>query len=371
MVSADIMSDENVAKGKREAPMAEPSTDYTPPRLEAPYATYSPITGGNVPQPIYYQQSRTPFNQGPSAPPYEYNRYTGVIPLPTVDNNDLGNGLNPGPPYNPNGNYNGGNGYGGTAPNSYGNFPKYNQNQPINYPTSYAQLNGLGPSLTVYGAGAGGNVYDNNAGNNNQYAGGRSPFSNAANSGNYENSFYGNPSFGGGDKYPTTGALVSNEPSYASRGLRHYSQPPLNTQTLKNSRPIALTPPHLTRKQPSFLTDQRNPNFRPSFLLGSSVVSSTPDYNIGQGGATLTSLGETSNQYIFPNQGIQEQYAAPPSIGSLPLAQPNYENNNNYQSPDNFGQNPPSTSYGLPETIIYTKSSLFGERYGAGPQSKH
>lgn len=472
MVFADAASDDDsAAKEKREAPMAEPSTDYTPPRLEAPYATYSPLVSSeNAPQAAYYQA--TTFNNGPAtpsdSPAYEYNRYVGVIPLPPVDGNDLGNGLKPGPPYNNapygltppafngnvgrnpyavnnnnningfgrnNNNNNNGNGFGVNAP--YDTFAKYGgQNSQGQFATSYAQLSGLGPSLTVYGDNGPGNKNNNNPG---FYAGqqssdikgpynNQSPFSNNPGSLNGPGSFnrpasfnnnpgsfnspesfnnnpgafnnpnsFNNPSpFSGGPapinyldnqfygnplsdaKYPSTSALVSNEPQYGPGG-KGYNQPqPLNTQALKNSRPVALQPPHLQRKPPSFLNDQKNPNFRPSFLLGSSVLSSTPDYDQ----PTLTSLGEL-NQFLT-QQNIQlianEQYAPPLNMGSLPLAQRDYlpappqpQFLNGYQSPDNFGgqipqQQTPVTSYGeaLPETIIYTKSSLYGERYGQG-----
>lgn len=381
MVSADVTSDDNIAKGKREAPMAEPSTEYLPPRLEAPYATYQPIlAGSNSAQQGFYQQS--PFNQIAAtpapAPAYEYSRYAGVLPLQTVDNNDLGNGLHPGPPYsgrfgsnggyananaNANGNFNSNINTNTVQPNgntyTYGSYIKYNQN---GFPTSYAQFNGLGQHLQVYN----GNGYENNAGNLDQYSTIKNNHFDGSNSG-YDNSFYGNPSFtGSANKYPSSAALISNEPVYASgiKGLGHYSSTipvsNLNTQTLKNSRPVALTPVHQQRKPSTFLSESRSPNFRPSFLLGSQVLSSTPDYN---NQPTLTSLG-TGNQYIPPTQQIPQEYA-PQSIGNLPLAQREYfpstvsDFGNNYQT---FNQ--PDPSYGLPETIIYTKSSLFGEQYG-------
>lgn len=330
MVSADVSSDENVAKGvKREAPMAEPSVEYLPPRLEAPYATYQPIlAGGSVPHTSFYQ-SPTPssFYQSPtpssfyqssapsSAPAYEYNRFTGVQSLSPVESNDLGNGQHPGPPYNNNQYSNGGfsnnnnnNVRGGNS--AYGGFTKYGQNSQANFATNYALGNGFGQSL---------NVYENNAPNFDQYSTLKENSFGNPGSG-FDNSFYGNPSFSTENKYPTSAALVSNEPAYAAgvKGLRHYTQSApvsnLNTQTFKNSRPTALQPAHLARKPPSFLSEARNPNFRPSFLLGSSVLSSTPDYNQ----PTLTSLG-TSNQYLPPTQQITEQYIAPQSLGSLPL----------------------------------------------------
>lgn len=427
VVFAELSRDDDKAvKGKREAPMAEPSTDYTPPRLEAPYATYSPLlANGNSPQ-SYYQSSSFS-QQGPTTPavPYEYNRYTGVIPLPSVDGNDLGNGLKPGPPYNDvyglqppafNGNlpgrnaFNQNNGYGGFGNNNgynaanvgpgYDAFNKYNnQNAPGQHATSYAQLNGLGPhphsgpSLNVYG--------ENGNAHNPGFYGGQpslevkgqfnaghgqfnapSPFNNAGPS-NYGSPVYGNPS--PDVKYPSTAALVANEPGrYVPSGKYNteYNQPQqisLNTQAPKNSRPVALTPPHLQRKPASYLNDPKNPNFRPSFLLGSSVLSSTPAYEQ----PTLTSLG-TLNPYLSqPQQNIQlipnVQYSPPLLMGSLPLAQRDYlpapqpQFLNGYQALDNFGgqqlpQQAPVTSYGdaLPETIIYTKSSLYSERYGHG-----
>lgn len=380
MVSADVTSDENVAKGKREAPMAEPSTDYLPPRLEAPYATYQPIVvGGSAPHSSFYQ-SPTPS----SAPAYEYNRFTGVQPLPAVDSNDLGNGYHPGPPYNHNHNQNNNNGYqgsgyvnsnnvrGGTS--SYGGFAKYGPNSQANFASNYALSNGFGQSLSLYSS----NGYENNAPNFDQYSTIKeNAFGNTGPS--FENSFYGNPSLNAENKYPSSAALVANEPGYANgvKGLRHYAQSApvssLNAQTLKNSRPIALQPAHMVRKPSPFLSEQRNPNFRPSFLLGSSVVSSTPDYNP----PSLTSLG-TANQYLPPSQNnIPEAYAAPQSLGNLPLQQeylqpyngiPNFANsyqaNGGFSQPQQQQSQLPTTSYGLPETIIYTKSSLYGERYG-------
>lgn len=435
MVFAGAASDDDsAAKEKREAPMAEPSTDYTPPRLEAPYATYSPLVANeNAPRAAYYQA--TTFNGGPTtpsaAPAYEYNRYVGVIPLPPGDGNELGNGLKPGPPYNnapygltPPGfngdagrnlydnNNNNNNGYGrsnnhnnnGNGFNGqYDTFAKYGgQNSQGQYATSYAQLNGLGPSLTVYGENGQGNKNNNNPGS---YTGqtsldikspynSPSPFSNSPNSynspgsfnnpspfngasgpSNFDGSFYGNPLSDA--KYPSAGALVSNEPQYGPGGKGFNPPQPLNTQALKNSRPAALIPPHLQRKPASFLNEQKNPNFRPSFLLGSSVLSSTPDYNQ----PTLTSLGEL-NPFLTQPQNIQlipnDQYGPAINMGSLPLAQRDYlpvapqpQFLSGYQPIDNFGgqiqqQQTPVTSYGeaLPDTIIYTKSSLYSERYG-------
>lgn len=412
MVSAEVLSDDNVAITKREAPMAEPSTEYLPPRLEAPYATYQPILAGNPHQTSFYQnaysqqqqngysqqqqnaysqqqqqnaynQQQNAYNQAAvvstAATPYEYNRYTGVVPLSAVDNNDLGNGLNPGPPYGNGYNelssgYGQSNSYSG-GPNSYGNYGRYSQNAPYNgvgqstQINSYGQsnqVNGLGQSLNVYG----GSGYTSNAGNFDQYSTIKGSFGNSA--ANVDNSYYGNPSFGSVEnRYPSSAALVSNEPVYGTvpKGLHHYPQGPqqvshLNTQTLKNSRPVALQAAHLVRKPPPFLGDAKNPNFRPSFLLGSSVLTSTPDYNQ----PSLTSLGTTA-QYLAPTQSIPQEYV-PQSIGNLPLAQreylppqqPNFISS--YQNPGNLVQSPPGASYGLPETIIYTKSSLYGEQYG-------
>lgn len=414
-------SDDNVSKEKREAPMAEPSQEYLPPRLEAPYATFQPIIN-HVPQSSYLQAS--PFNQHqsgnvhqPATPAYEYNRFAGVIPLQTVDNNELvdnqgssynNQGLsynnnnqgpsfinqgsaynnqaqsynnNPGPPYLNNiygvsGAYTEGKSYGGF--NSYGSFIKYGQGS--NIPTHYGSSNGLGQSLDVY---SDGNGFGNNV-NFDQYSTIKNGQYGDLGS-NYENSFYGNPV----SKYPSSATLLSNrplsspqQPSYAAgaKGLGHYTQinPVSNLNahaTLKNSRPVALQPVHQQRKQPSFLTEPtKNPNFRPSFLLGSQILASTPDYGLNQ--PTLTSLG-TNSQYIAPStQTIPEQYTAPQAlglnqapqafglnqaIGQLPLTNdqttPSFLNS--YQS-----SSPNTPQFGLPETIIYTKSSLFGERYG-------
>lgn len=132
MVSADVSNDDNGAKGKREAPMAEPSTDYLPPRLEAPYATYQPITvGATIPQTQYYQQ-QSPYSQqsagasgssgpiGPispvsQVPVYDYGRY-GVVPLQNLDNNDISNDLSQGQQYNSN------------SESTFNNNPGYNNN---------------------------------------------------------------------------------------------------------------------------------------------------------------------------------------------------------------------------------------------------
>ncbi|XP_031635876.1 beclin-1-like protein A [Contarinia nasturtii] len=406
LVSADVSSDDNVSKGKREAPMAEPSQEYLPPRLEAPYATFQPIV---VPQHSYFRstsfnQPQTGALQAPVAPAYEYNRFAGVIPLQTVENNDLVDNQgqsynnnqgssynnnqgpsfinqgsvfnnqvpsynnNPGPPYYNNiygvsGAYTEGSSYGGA--NSYGSFIKYGQGS--NIPTHYGSSNGLGQSLNVY---TGGNGFENN----DQYSTIKnSQYGNTGS--NYENSFYGNPSSGSA-KYPSSATLLSNQPpSYASgvKGLGHYTQTNqisnLNTHTpLKNSRPIALQPAHLQRKQPSFLTEPtKNPNFRPSFLLGSQILTSTPDYGLNNAlnQPTLTSLG-TNNQYIPPStQSIPQQYTAPQALAQLPLTQ---QHEYLPQSTPNFlnsYQSSVPNSFGLPETVIYTKSSLYGERYGA------
>lgn len=416
MVSADVSNDDNVSKGKREASIAEPSTGYLPPRLEAPYATYQPITvGGNAPTAQYFQS--TPFNQHPSAAPaaspaYEYNRNSGFIPLQTVENNNLGNeiysrtsyNINPGPSYDNNiygvsGAYTESNSYGGV--NSYGSFVKYGQdNVPVNYGPSNGQ------SLKTYN---GGNGFENNAGHFEQYSTIKnSHFDNDVS--NVDSSFYRNQA-GSGEgvhesKYPTSAALLSNPPSYASgvKGLGHYKQsiPVSNlnthteTQAVRNSRPVAITSAHLTRKQPSFLSEPKNSNFRPSFLLGSQVLPSTSVYNqqfnqqlshpftqpstqqftqqftqpLTQhryqppNQPTSTSLG-TTNEYLPPTQTlpeqyqVPEQYSAPPSFGEIPLTQREYlppsTSNfvNSYQASVQ-----PMDFYGLPKT------SLYGERYG-------
>lgn len=418
MVSADVTRDDKVAKGKREAPMAEPSTEYLPPRLEAPYATFQPLTvnHGGAPQPSYFQQSafnqqspfndppsfneQSPFNQPPSgqpvgppvgppapAPAYEYSRFAGVIPLQGIDNNELGNGINqepynnnPGPPYFNNvygvsGAYTEGNSYGGV--NSYGNFIKYGQG---NVRSNYGPTNGLGQSLNVYNE----NQFGNNGGNFEQYSTIKNSHFGNSGSNFGQNSFVANQA----NKYPSSASLRSNQPpSYASgvKGLGHYSQPltHLNTQTLKNSRPVALQPAHQQRKPPTFLQDSKNPNFRPSFLLNSQVLSSTPEY----GQPTLNSLG-TTNQYIPPTQPIpeqliaqpiaqqyaqpidgqylqpvHEQYTAPQSLGQLPLAQREYLPPVTPNFVNSYQQLSEQPGYGLPETIIYTKSSPYAERY--------
>lgn len=308
-------------KGKREAPMAEPSTEYVPPRIEAPYATFSPLQslGENIPQASYFLSNSYGI---PSAQTPYFDRNPANEP----NGNDLGQGLNPPPqPYN----------------NIYdGPIPQY---------ANVIPLETAGSNSASY------NNYPNNYPNYEGFP----VFKNEPNQKFAQSSatFFGNPSFGVSNGSPSTAALVSNQPSYATttKGLGYYASPQnleskYYSQGIKNNRPVALQPAHLQRKQPSFLTDNQHQNsFRPSFFLGSSTLTSTSEYNSRSNNnnqPSLTSLG-TTNQYISPIQSSQP-----------------YQ----YTSTQPKVLFPPSTSYGFPDTIVYsrdnTNSPIYGPIYG-------
>lgn len=335
------ISSENAAKGKREAPMAEPSTEYLPPRLEAPYATYSPVQLQSLGESAQHQNAyylSNPFVPPTAAVPSfgaDYSNY-GVDTLPSLEHNgnDIGNSLSQSVS-----NFNDVYDYGrlNNAGSIYGNSPAH-----LSTFNRLSQADFYGNSL------------------NNRYPGLKSGSNQFSQPGSqFGDSYYGNAAFatpngfnGGYSNDPTSSALTSNgPPSYAAgvKGLGHYTQPvpvsQLHTNPLKNSRPIALTSANLARKPSPFGDSNSQGSFRPSYFLGSSYVTSTSDYNQ----PSLTSLG-TGNQYIPPSN----QYLPSQSREYLPPATAGFTNN--HQLPLNYATKPPGTSYGIPETLVYTRN---------------
>lgn len=330
MAMADV-SNENGVKGKREAPMAEPSTEYLPPRIEAPYATYSPVQlqslgeGAQQPPSFYFSNSyNSPTNAAANFGP-NINHY--ALPPLEHSGNDIGNGLSQSvSSFNDAYNYGGLN----NAANIYGNaathLSRFNR---LNEPDLYGNSNTNGYS-----------DFKSDSKNNSPYYG-NVPYSSP-------NGF--NIGFSNG---PISSALTSsNPPSYAVgvKGLGHYTQPVpvsnLHTNPLKNSRPVALTAANALRKPPSFIGEANSQSsFRPSFFLGSSYVSSTSDYSQ----PSLTSLG-TTNQYIPPSN----QFIATQTRNYLSPVMSAFTNNN--QLPINYATKPPGTSYGIPDAFVYARN---------------
>lgn len=388
---------ENV-KEKREAPIAEPSIDFLPPRPEAPYYNFTPLVktlnfASSNSNPTYYVPEAyeptvaTPEQPFPSQAPYSTattfpsslgygNSEQLVAP---INSNELGNGY-----------------LQSTQSFSTFNVPQTAYRTSINHPAyssgKFNNVNNVNGHVNSYGVPTstllnrlnnGASPVGNNYGNVYRYAGGNSFTSDPNNQQLFgNNALNGGSSFGFGSGYsngPTSAALISNQSPQltVTKGLGHYGQSfpvsNLNTQQLKNSRPIALQAPHQVRKpQPAFIGsdnnnkfyDNNNP-FKPSAFLGSQVLSSTPEYaaQIGQQ-PTLSSLG-TFNQYFPPEQYLASQQ----SREYLPPAQIPA----NYPSNYKLVLKPPSTSYGIPDNrlVTYSRSDsepslseLYGVPYG-------
>lgn len=345
---------ENAAKGKREAPMAEPSPEFLPPRLEAPYATYSPVQlqslgeSGQQQSSFYHSNAyNTPIGGAPSYGS-EFGNYGGDESLSALEQigNDIGN---------ENGN---GNGLGQTVSNFNDAYNYGHLNNAANaYGNSASHLstfNRLSQSNNIYNS-------NNENPNHNRFSGFKNRPQNqfTPTSSRYNDPYYGNAAFVNPNEFngrfpsnPTHSSLISNgPPSYAAgvKGLGHFTHPTssLHTHPLKNSRPIALTSANL-RKPSSFGSDANGQNsFRPSYFLGSSFEPSN-DFNQPQ--PQLTSLG-TGNQYHSP----QAQYlTSQPQEFNLQQDISNF--GAKYQTSASFITKPQATAYGVPETYIYTRN---------------
>lgn len=178
--------------------------------------------------------------------------------------------------------------------------------------------------------------------------------------------------------YLPSGPSNQNLPIYASgsKGLGHYTGPgsglgqyagassnvynsgSFDSQRYNapftNSRPIALTSAALAAQ-----TYAPNPKdtFRPSAFLGSTLLSSTPDYQYAQPSLSLTSLG-VANQFNSPgkpylpsNAPYQSHSSVPPSYGpSSPFGSPYTDEQN-----ADFG---PTTTYLPKSSVGYGVSSF-------------
>lgn len=380
---------ETSVKGKREAPMAEPSTDYLPPRLEAPYATYAPILtqNENIPQASIFIANAygIPVGQSPFL-----DRIPAVPAVPVAGDasaNAIGTELTP-PPQQFNNLYDGSiPKYQGVLPlnnggvnqgsfNNYPNAPNYpNVNYPnnANYPSANYPSGNLQSANYPSGNLQNANYPTNIDAFNNQFSSSRqfyrpqygfsNGFTNGVPSGltssvpsglssGYSSTGAELPNgFLSSNSFTSNAALFSNTPAFATstKGLSQYSSnvamPKMYMKPVKNSRPIALTPSHLQRKpQPSFAPADTSGSFRPSFLLGSQYVTSTSDYK------------QSANAAL----GMSNQYLSSPS--------PQSSSSNQYVTRDTKSYIPPGTSYGVAETPFYMresmKSSIFGAPYG-------
>lgn len=122
-----------------------------------------------------------------------------------------------------------------------------------------------------------------------------------------------------------------NQPIYAagSKGLGHYAgvNPDIGSYggnfeglrynaPITNSRPIALTSASLAPR--NYPSNGGKGGFRPSAFLGSTLLSSTPDYQYAQSGgaASLTSLG-AGNRFHVPDQPFLPSNEYQPSHSSI------------------------------------------------------
>lgn len=313
------MIEKGPSKGKREAPMAEPSTEYLPPRIEAPYATYSPV------------QLQSLGENGQNTSPYY---------LPNAYNSPTPTSLNFGSNFN---NY---------GVESLQSFEQRGNEIGSDFSQSVSENNGAYAYGNLHNAA---DIYGNSGLH-------LSEFNRLSgyNSFDFEGSQQRNPYYGNavsaspnrfveyikGPKQSTVGS--SSPPNYATgvKGLGYYTQPvsDVDAAPLRNSKPVALTSPNLLRKPSSFIGEQDSQStFRPSYFLGSSFVSTTSDYQ-----PSLTSLG-TVNQHLTSssqNSPTETRVYLPPVTTKF---SPNHQLSH-------YASKPISTSYGIPDNIFYTRN---------------
>lgn len=366
---------------KKEAPMAEPSQDYLPPRIDAPYATFTPLIktqnfAASDSNPNYFlpkqydYPSTTPTPSfAPTEPTYSsgLNYRNSEQLVAPITGNEIGHGFP-----QPTASFS--SFRGASSPTVYrtevdhpGNFGKYGNFggdtgslggnsfgfSSGSFPNRLNHGSNLFPTTVTYRY-AGQNAYPSFGGSGNVFGSSL----NGGSSFGYPNGF-GN-SFANA---PTSAALTANKPAFptVTKGLGHYaslgsqSLSSLNHQPMKNSKPIALQPAHLVRKPPPNFDTPQN-SFRPSAFLGSSVLTSTPEF---VNAPTLTSLGTINNQYFPPPIPEQSQYVTSsraylsPAVSSLPLESSN--NIASYRLPEKYAPSKPPgigdvprTSYGVP-----------------------
>lgn len=310
-------------KGKREAPMAEPSTEYLPPRIEAPYATYSPV----------HLQSLG--ENGQNTSPYY---------LPNTYNSPAATSLNFVSDFN---------NYGVEALQNLeqrGNEIGSDMSQSVSGPSSAYAYGNLHNVANIYGNSAPHlSAFNRLSGSETDFVGPRQRdpyYGNAASAS--PNRFVEYNSVINGPKQSVSGSSTS-PPNYATgvKGLGYYTQPvsDAHESPLRNSKPVALTSANLSRKpSSSFIGEQDSQSsFRPSYFLGSSFVSSTSNYQ-----PSLTSLG-TGNQHLTSStqySPTQTRVYLPPVTTKLV---PNHQLSN-------YATKPISTSYGIPDNIFYNRN---------------
>lgn len=308
-------------KGKREAPMAEPSTEYLPPRIEAPYATYSPVQfqslGENGQNTSPYYLANTYNSPAPTSLDFgsDFNNY-GAEALQSLEQrgNEIGSELSQSVS-GPNAAYAYGNLH--NAANIYGNSSPHLST--FNRLSSTETFDSVRPQQT--------DPYYGNAAS-------ASP-----------NRFV---EYINGPKQSVLGSSTS-PPNYATgvKGLGYYTQPPFDAHEspLRNSKPVALTSANLLRKPSSSSIGEQDSqsSFRPSYFLGSSFVSTTSDYQ-----PSLTSLG-TGNQHLTSST----QYSPTQTRVYLPPVTRKFVPNHQLS---NYATKPISTSYGIPDNIFYTRN---------------
>lgn len=306
-------------KGKREAPMAEPSTEYLPPRIEAPYATYSPI-----------QLQKLGENGQNTSTYYLANTYDSPTPTSLNFGSDF---------------------------NNYGFETLQSLEQRGNEIGSDLSQSVSGHSST-YADGSlhnAANLYGNSATH-------LSAFNRLSNSESFDyvrpqqkDPYYGNAASASpnrfveyitGQKQSTLGS--SSPPNYATgvKGLGYYTQPVSDEHIapLRNSKPVALTPTNILRKPPFFTGEQDGQSsFRPSYFLGSSFVLPTSEYQ-----ASLTSLG-TGNQHLTSSS----QYSPMQTRVYLPPVTRNFLPNHQLT---NYAKKPISLSYGIRDNDFYFRN---------------
>lgn len=310
-------------KDKREAPMAEPSTEYSPPRIEAPYATYSPLQlqslgeNGQNTSPYflantYNSPTPTPSNLGSDLSGYDVQTLQKLEQCGNEIGSDLSQSVS-----GDNGAYKFGNQH--NAANIYGiPAPKLSA---FNRLTSGSEsFEFLEPQQ-------------------------RDPYyGNAASAS--PNRFF---EYLNGRKLPTLGSNIPANYATGAKDLGQHTQPFYDIKdapaaSLRNSKPVASTSENLLGKPASYIGEQySHSSFRPSYFLGSSFVSSKSDYQ-----PTATSVG-TGNQHLTSSSQyspLQTRLYRPPVTAKLTP---------NLQLP-NHAMKPIITQYGVPYNIFYAQN---------------
>lgn len=286
--------------------MAEPSTDYIPPRLEAPYATFAPIqlpAGENIPQASIFVANAygIPMDQSPYLdripavpavpgadanandldtalipPPQPYNnlydgpipKYQSVLPLDNANGNQPAFGNYPNTPNYPNvnnypnGNYPIGNFPNGNYPN--GNYPSGNYPN-VNYPSansvnSVNSANTNVPSSSFPSSNHPSSNFPSSSSPSSNYPSSNFPSSNYPSSNypssNYPTSLGTSSANQAANQFAPQSATSFYRPQYA--GLSH-GYP--STASLASSQPLTSaysSSAALASKQPAYITSSKS-----------------------------------------------------------------------------------------------------------------